>query len=325
MSQFRNLVFEGGGVKGIAYAGAIRVLEEKGILGDIRRVAGTSAGAITAALLAVGAKGEDIEKIVGQTSFRKFMDDSFGVLRDGRRLVRDYGWYKGDTFSDWMREQLKSFTGDAEVTFRTLRNGYRDLHVVGSDLSTQKEAVFSADLTPDMPVWQAVRISMSIPLFFAAVREQGRLFVDGGVSWNYPIDLFDDQSFKPAPNAVGPVRGSTYGLTHVYNKETLGFRVDTADEIKAELDHAGAPPKNINNFADYAAALVGFLLEMSSKVHLNENDWHRTVYIDAGGIRATDFDLSDGQVQALMDSGVKCATSYFEWFEDAKENPANRV
>ncbi len=47
MSQFRNLVFEGGGVKGIAYAGAIGVLEDKEILPDIRRVAGTSAGAIS--------------------------------------------------------------------------------------------------------------------------------------------------------------------------------------------------------------------------------------------------------------------------------------
>ena len=55
MSQFRNLVFEGGGVKGIAYAGAIGVLERKGILKDIRRAGGASAGAITAALLAAGA------------------------------------------------------------------------------------------------------------------------------------------------------------------------------------------------------------------------------------------------------------------------------
>jgi len=54
MSQFRNLVVEGGGVKGIAYAGAIGVLEDKEILPDIQRVAGTSAGATTAALLALG-------------------------------------------------------------------------------------------------------------------------------------------------------------------------------------------------------------------------------------------------------------------------------
>jgi len=52
MSQFHNLVFEGGGIKGIAYAGALEVLEKENILSDIKRVAGTSAGAITATLLA---------------------------------------------------------------------------------------------------------------------------------------------------------------------------------------------------------------------------------------------------------------------------------
>ena len=52
--NFRNLVFEGGGVKGIAYAGALKELEKKGLLTSLQRVAGTSAGAITATLLAVG-------------------------------------------------------------------------------------------------------------------------------------------------------------------------------------------------------------------------------------------------------------------------------
>ena len=45
MLQFKNLVFEGGGVKGIAYAGALQVLETQNGMPDIKRVAGTSAGA----------------------------------------------------------------------------------------------------------------------------------------------------------------------------------------------------------------------------------------------------------------------------------------
>ena len=52
--HFRNLVFEGGGVKGIAYIGAMKVLKDEGILQNITRVGGTSAGAINAALFALG-------------------------------------------------------------------------------------------------------------------------------------------------------------------------------------------------------------------------------------------------------------------------------
>lgn len=67
MNQFRNLVFEGGGVKEIAYVGAVAVLEAKEILPDIRRVAGTSTGAITAALLALGASSQSVQRVFGGT------------------------------------------------------------------------------------------------------------------------------------------------------------------------------------------------------------------------------------------------------------------
>src|SRR5699024_7257619 len=74
MSQFENLVFEGGGVKGIAYAGAIAVLEKNGVLADIRRVAGTSAGAIMACLLALGADAARAQAITDNTPFASFED-----------------------------------------------------------------------------------------------------------------------------------------------------------------------------------------------------------------------------------------------------------
>ena len=211
MSQFRNLVFEGGGVKGIAYAGAVQVLEKKKVLADIRRVAGSSAGAITAALLAAGASAKDIEEIVGHTSFRKFMDDSFGLLRDVARLLDKYGWYKGDAFADWMKKQIHVLTDRPDLDFKGLRElakanpkRYRELYVIGTNLSTQLEVVYCADLTPDVPIWEAVRISMSIPLFFAAVKKNHSIYVDGGVTWNYPIDLFDEKGYVSNPAAAGP-------------------------------------------------------------------------------------------------------------------------
>lgn len=332
MSQFRNLVFEGGGVKGIAYAGAIRVLERKDILQEIRRVAGTSAGAVTAALLSAGATSADVEAIVGNTSFRKFMDDSFGLVRDIDRLINSYGWYKGDAFANWMKKQLQALTGDADLSFAGLArlvvndpNRYRQLYVVGTNLSTQMEHVFSAEQTPDVPIWHAVRISMSIPLFFAAIRDRGDVFVDGGVTWNYPIDLFDDKKYEPSENAEGAITYTKYDDNHIYNKETLGFRVDTADEIQAEKDGWRTPPRSIDSFTDYAAALVGFIFDMATSVHLHENDWHRTVFIDSCGVRTTEFELSDDQVEGLVKSGEKHAKDYFKWFDNPESQPINRV
>lgn len=340
MGQFRNLVFEGGGVKGIAYSGALEVLETEGIMPEIKRVGGTSAGAITATLLAIGAGSKEIQQIVGGTSFRKFMDDSFGMIRDVRRLLEDYGWYKGEEFSRWIQQLIANYASKPELTFGELgeliaknpTHYRRQLYVVGSNLSLQVPQVFSIETTPDVPIWYATRISMSIPLFFATVRQDHTVWVDGGVTWNYPIDLFDDLQYVDAADQATADRWrvaypTSWGPNHIYNKQTLGFRVDTKDEIAAEKGLKGRPPLEINDFGDYAKALVGFMMEIANDAHLHKDDWHRTVFSDALGVRSTDFDLSDGVIQQLVDSGRKGAQEYFDWFNNPKpgqDQPLNR-
>lgn len=344
MSQFKNLVFEGGGVKGIAYSGALQVLEsppnnQASVMPDIKRVAGTSAGAISAALVALGATSKDVENIVGGTKFREFMDDSFGVIRDIDRLLNDYGWYKGDAFSAWMQKQVYALCQNSEITFSELaqkasqaNSKFKELFVVGTNLSMQMPAVYSAELTPDFPVWEAVRISMSIPLFFAAIKrvQPRQIFVDGGVTWNYPLDLFDDTKYLLNPAAgIDPaaMNYTRYDDNHVYNKETLGFRVDTKDEIQAEKDSWRLPPVEINDFFDYAKALVGYMGDMANKMHLHKNDWDRTVFIDAGGVKTTEFDLADDKVRLLVANGKQGAEAYLNWFNDpnAAPPPLNRI
>ena len=75
--HFRNLVFEGGGVKGLAYVGAMRVLEERGILQGIKRVGGTSVGAINAALFSLGYSNEEQKDILWKLNFNNFLDGSW--------------------------------------------------------------------------------------------------------------------------------------------------------------------------------------------------------------------------------------------------------
>lgn len=358
MSQFRNLVFEGGGVKGIAYAGALQLLEDKTlaaklnklpgqaghtgtILADIERVCGASAGAITACLLACGATASEIDTIVSETSFRQFMDDSWGILRDSRRVLNEFGWYKGDAFTNWIKKQIQALTGYADLTFGDLvkrkaadnNAGFRELYVVGTNLSTRMEVLFSAENTPDCPLWHAVRASMSIPLFFTAVQDRGNVLVDGGVAWNYPIDLFDDRKYLPKEDHTKVSKDmkkdfglpTTYGKEHVYNMQTLGFRITSKDVIDAEIRgwHKPCPP--IDSFCEYAEALIEFILEMANRTHLHNNDWHRTVFLDAAGIRATDFDLTEPQIQMLLKNGKDGTTKYFDWFLEKKAEPINRV
>lgn len=332
--HFKNLVFEGGGVKGIAYLGAMEVLDDKQILSSIERVGGTSAGAINAVLTGLGFSLQEMQEIVWNLDFNKFLDDEWGIYRDGKRLLNEFGWYRGDYFRNWIASHIKSRTGNSEATFADIdklkaSNNFRDIHLVGTNLSTGFKEIFSKEHTPRMCVADAARISMSIPLFFAAIRNVRKdVYVDGGVLANYPIKLFDREKYVSA-NSTEPdyykshntdlaargIRVSPY----VYNKETLGFRLDSAKEIAVFRDQAEPPRKDIQDFFDYIKSLMETFLEFQQNLHLHSDDWQRTVYIDTLGVKTTEFGLSDKKKTALVNSGRENTKKYLDWYDN---NPA---
>lgn len=339
--HFRNLVFEGGGVKGIAYAGAMEVLEERGISQDILRVGGTSAGAINAVLMGLNYTPGETKDILARLNFKNFLDDSWGVMRDTNRLLTEYGWHKGDYFRTWIAEVIEAKTGNPESTFTEIHgkkesSHFRDMYFIGTNLSTRFAEVFSFEHTPRMYVADAVRISMSIPLFFAAKKSaRGDVYVDGGVLDNYPIKLFDREKYvKEAAhrsfpgyyaehNAALTQAGKTIS-PYVYNKGTLGFRLDSGEEIAVFRDQAEPAHNQIDDFFSYAWSLVDTFMESQENQHLHSDDWQRTIYIDTLGVKTTDFDLDDEQKDALVESGRTHTKKYFEWYDDPASQPANR-
>jgi len=337
--HFRNLVFEGGGVKGIAYAGALRELQNRQIMQNIVRVGGTSAGAITAVLTGLNYSADEIEAILKGLDFNKFMDDSWGVIRDTDRLLTEFGWYKGDFFRDWIAGIIKEKSGNSEATFNDvatmkLQKGFRDIYFIGTDLSTHFSEVFSNEHTPRMCVADAARISMSIPLFFAAKRNfRNDVYVDGGVLDNYPVKLFDREKYIETHSITpGYYRQHNDALAaagkeispYVFNQETLGFRLDSAKEIAVFRDNAEPTHDQIKDFFDYAKAFIGTVLDSQDSMHLHSDDWQRTVYIDSLDVKATDFNLSDEAKQKLVDSGAAGVEAYFKWYDDPKTQAANK-
>lgn len=340
--QFRNLIFEGGGVKGIAYVGAMQVLEQRGILNNIERVGGTSAGAINALLFALGFDIPSQRKILQSTDFKMFMDDSFGFIRDIRRLAKSFGWYKGDFFSGWIGGLIKEKLKDEKATFNDLKAAKKpDLYMIGANLSTGYSEVFSIERQPDMPLAEAVRISMSIPLFFAAKRYGPRddVYVDGGVISNYPIKLFDRERYIDVEKEGNAARFTEYynienarfllenpgRSRYIYNCQTLGLRLDTKEEIGLFRYNETIKGKKIKTFTDFARCLLSAFMHVQEKQHLHSDDWQRTIYIETLDVKGTDFDLTDDKKEALLKEGIKGSENYFKWFEDPKEKPLNRL
>ena len=349
--HFKNLVFEGGGVKGIAYVGALEKLDEKGILQNIERVAGTSAGAMVAVLVGLGYTAKDISDILWDINFQNFMDSSWGYIRDINRLINDYGWYKGDFFRNLMGGFIKDKTGDSETTFGQLEamrkkgKPFRDIHLIGADLSTGYSKLFNASTTPDVKIADAARISMSIPLFFAAVKGvngDDHVYVDGGLLDNFAIKVFDRMNYvydqvnarrteyyKRYNEALvslsdkTKMKGVTTVNEYVYNKETLGFRLDGQDEIAMFLDPNAEPKaREIKTLFSYTKYLVTTLIDFQNNVHLHTDDWQRTIYIDSLGVSSTDFDISESTKKALVEAGRTFTEAYFKWYDndEAKAN-----
>lgn len=148
---------------------------------------------------------------------------------------------------------------------------------------------------------------------------------------NYPIKLFDRKKYLDSGNYSetdyyrkinAAFIGSDRPISeYVYNKETLGFRLDTKEEISVFRDHAEPPHRKVDNFFDYTWALTHTVMEAQQSAHLHGDDWSRTVYIDTLGIQTTDFDLSDARKEELIKSGREGTLKYFDWYDSSDPKP----
>lgn len=223
-------VFEGGGAKGVAYVGALQATREWGCW--FSAVAGASAGAITAALIACGLTPEEIAT-ESEEAFNRLGPG--GALAGVRRLRMEFGALDNAEVHAWLEETLARQVAlldrplEGAVTFASLHHATGiELNVVCADLSRGRQLVFSHWETPGVPVADAVLGSTSIPFAFApryfaipdGEDEWTHTLVDGGVWANFPTFIFADRSFRIASG-----RSEAIDADHV-----VGYLLDEADE-----------------------------------------------------------------------------------------------
>ena len=132
----KNLVFEGAGVRGIAYAGAIKTLENKNLMDSIQKVGGTSAGAIIAMLVSLGYNSTEIGQIICQTKLNKFNDGKYLFVGGIYRLNKRFGWYRAKRFDKWLSKIIEDKTANPNITFKELsERNFRELYVTATCLN----------------------------------------------------------------------------------------------------------------------------------------------------------------------------------------------
>jgi NTE family protein len=319
-----DAVFEGGGVKGIGLVGAVSEIEKAGYV--FENMAGTSAGAIVAALLAVDYKAEEIKRELEKLDYSYFKDegflDRFGVVGKALSIAFEYGVYEGGYFQSWLENLLRA---KGKTTFGQIKTEYPEekykyrLQVIAADITDRRLLVLPHDLKlfgyePDeFSISRAVRMSMSIPLFFEPVRLRDNLgkvhfIVDGGVLSNYPVWLLDDGTSNPP-------------------WPTFGFKL--VEPNTRELKRGRR--NQISNPVAYLLALVGTMIDAHDNFHISKSkgDYDRTIgistMINVDGrdkeIKTIDFDITKEESRLLFGNGERAAKEFLRaWdFEEWKK------
>jgi NTE family protein len=315
-----DLVLEGGGVKGIGLAGAYSVLEERGF--EPYNIAGTSAGAITAALIAARYSAEELKDIVITLDFNQFEDkaweDHIPIFDRSASILLDQGIYEGKRFYEWIKELLaaKGIHTFADLVIEDAGDDpkYRSrLQVIASDATGRQLLVLPRDarrigIEPDeLEVALAVRMSMSIPIFFEPVRmknpETGRdhVIVDGGMLSNFPVWLFDcgEDELPEWP---------TFGLLLVEPSP----KTPIAERLPEDRDWG------VGTLISYIKSMAQTMMEAHDRLYLEKAQYARTIPIPTLGVHTTEFDITRARAEALYDSGREAAETFLEtWDFDA--------
>jgi NTE family protein len=333
-----DLALEGGGVKGIGLAGAVLVLDEAGY--SFPRVAGTSAGAIAASLIAslskAGRPMTALRTYISQVDFTQFMpegkihhflDHLGGVVQkaaDAAILTHQVGLYPGTYLEQWLRPIL------ADLGVRT----FADLKIDRADdpgmslpkLRRYRLVVHTSDITrgelarlpwdyqyygmraDEQEVTGAVRASMSIPFFFDPVTVQaGEATVDVRMP---------DGSTVPQHYAAGSVTWVDGGMLR-------NFPIDAFDRVDGEPPRWPTIGIKLSSLQTTFPATQGCGTALSVGIralHTMMNEWDRynveettaarTIFVDNAGLTATEFDLTQDQQNELFLNGVRAATQF---------------
>ncbi len=285
--DIENLVLEGGGIRAIAFCGALKRLEEIDVLKHIKNVVGSSAGALYATLIACKVSAEKIKSLVMSENFLTLKDDSWGYILDIARIINSYGFCKGDALYEWYGKILEQCTNNKDITFRELYNKTKiELVITGTNLNKCCTTYYSYKTYPNMVIRLALRISTGVPLYFKAVLLNGDLHVDGGLLNNYPIWYFKDKS------------------------STLGLKLISSDEYISN-DSINTERKNILNIKQFISVLIDAMLLQIEKGYIKQDYWDITVPIDTGKIGTTEFDITKEQIHWLIEQGYNAVTKKF--------------
>ena len=269
-----SCLFGGGAIRGLAYVGTIRALEELGIEYDI--LAGSSVGSIFATLLACGYKSFELENIFLKVNFELFRDIHFGI---GKNIALS----RGEIFIDWLEDLINKKRVDVkkELTFEDLE---KDLVIITTNLKKFNTQEFSRIKTPDFEVAKAIRISSSMPGLMPPYKFNDGELVDGDLQKASPMWRLSD-TINYSQNRI------------------LEFR------LEGSCGETGRNPLSFIN--TIYSCVTDVATDFVSEVY-GQNDRYDCIRINTGDIFFADFNLDKESRRKLIRMGYEQTMAYFK-------------
>lgn len=262
MTKKIKLVLSGSGTLYPVHIGAVLKLAELGY--EISEICGTSGGAIVAAAIASGIKpNQHLVDMVKATlpGKNKLVDYSLWSL------ITRWGLVKGDRMEDVLKEHFVPTFSETKIP----------LYVVTTNIEREATRIFSSKTDPNMSVARAVRASMSIPGVFAPIKIEDELYVDGGITVNYALDIFGT------------------------GEDVIGLRFGTVGNAK---DFKTSPRNKMKSVADFINANVGAMMEASNKEHMDDAIYARTIFLKSKH-SGLNFNMTDKDVDQMIEEGYR--------------------
>lgn len=330
-----NLVFQGGGAQGGVYVGAHKYLQETNQLSGIKTLSGSSAGAITDLLIALGLTSKEIKQTLDRDfAADKIMvneDNRFKLIKDGsglrnmlisviQRRLWDVFCSQSDAFEEIKNNNklfydrfLKIISGETDFTFQDLQcltqyfpNDFKQLVAGAVDRIEKNVVVFSASSTPNVSIAKVVRASASLPGVFAPemidINGQEREFIDCGVWDNMPFAFLEGREYR---DDIPFGHRDDFGQ----NPQTRCIGIAGTDDQEKLLHRRDKSP----NFWWIVSYLLGRLLtgipfgrkDQDMWRRLDEGYSHQSILIDPVGVGVTSFSLTPEQKNAMETSGYQ--------------------
>ena len=281
-------LFGGGAIRGLAYVGTVRALEELGIEYDI--IGGSSVGAIIASLVACGYKSYELENFFMKVNFELFKDIYLG-------FNKIFALSKGEIFTEWLNELIRNKLGatkDKSITFKDIE---KTLVIITTDIKHFCSQEFSQFETPDFEVAQAIKISSSMPGLMAPYEYNGRELVDG-----------DLQKASPMWKLSENVNNS--------KSRILEFRLE------------GDYNKNDKNPISFINTIYSCVTDVATEFVTElygQNDRYDCITINTGDIFFADFNLNKDERRKLINKGYEQTIKYFKEVLPKKKEKLNEI